>query len=86
MVLFDDAVDVEGLARSLASVRVDEALLDRADRECARLDRKASKLETECNRDYVKVSQSKTTPPSSTCGVCGVSGCRPLAVAARSIA
>ncbi len=36
VVLFDDAVDVEGLARSLASVRVDEALLDRADRECAR--------------------------------------------------
>ena len=61
VVLFDDAVDVEGLARSLASVRVNEALLDRADRECARLDRKASKSETECNRDYVKVSQSKTT-------------------------
>ena len=75
VVLFDDAVDVEGLARSLASVRVDEALLERADRECARLDRKASKLETECNRDYVKVSQSKTTPASSTCGVCGLASC-----------
>ena len=71
VVLFDDAVDVEGLARSLASVRVDEALLEGADRECARLDRKASKSETECNRDYVKVSQSKTTPPSSICGVWG---------------
>ena len=34
-------------------------------------DRKASKSETECNRDYVKVSQSKHDAPPP-CGVCGL--------------
>ena len=72
VVLFDDSVDVEGLARQLASVHVNDALLERADRECARLDRKASKLAGDCNKDYVKIAEGQATPPSIECGACGL--------------